>query len=340
MKIKNEVQEASFEEQVYSPLVPRPSSLTHGFLILDKPVGISSAKAVAEVKKLLKCKKIGHGGTLDPLASGVLPLAVGEATKAFDYVASAIKDYRFTVTFGEERATGDAEGEVTSRTDRLPLHEELEAILPVFTGTILQTPPVYSALKINGERAYKRARAGEQVEMTPREVNIFSLSLWDREGVRHHAESILPDRPSPNPLPDREGLSSATFSVTCGKGTYVRALATDIARKCNSLGYVSMLRRTRVGIFAEADAILLDKLPHFMHNPALFKAWVPIELALDDIPAIDVEPEQAAKLRHGQSFGIVRPDGRYMALHQGRIVALVECEGGTLRSVRVFNLND
>ncbi len=186
--------------------------------------------------------------------------------------------------------------------------------------------------------------------MTPREVRIDELRLVCSDCSPLEAEpwgvikekNIPPSGSQCSPTPPQGGskVTSATFSVTCGKGTYVRSLATDIARKCNSLGYVSMLRRTRVGKFGEAEAISLDKLPHFMHNPALFKAWVPIELALDDIPAIDVEPEQAAKLRHGQSFGIVRPDGRYMALHQGRIVALVECEGGTLRSVRVFNLND
>jgi tRNA pseudouridine55 synthase len=289
---------------------------SHGFLILDKPVGITSAKAVSEVKRLLQCKKIGHGGTLDPLASGVLPLAIGEATKAFDYVASAIKEYRFTVTFGEERSTDDAEGEVTAHTDHLPTREELEAALPAFSGTILQTPPVYSALKVDGKRAYARARAGEQVEMKPREVEIHGLKLED---------SDHPQR--------------ATLTVTCGKGTYVRALARDIARKCNSLGYISMLRRTRVGKFAEAQAISLDKLPALVHNAALFQAWIPLELALDDIPAIDVNSEHAAKLRHGQVIGTQKPDGRYMALHETRIVGLVECEGGKLRSVRIFNMN-
>src|ERR1700735_4144279 len=145
-------------------MTPEPG---HGFLILDKPVGISSAKAVAEVKRLLKCKKIGHGGTLDPLASGVLPLAINEATKAFSYIASARKEYRFTITFGEERTTADAEGEVTGTTDVIPAKEELERVLPEFTGTIMQTPPIYSALNVNGKRAYELARAGEVVEMTP-----------------------------------------------------------------------------------------------------------------------------------------------------------------------------
>jgi tRNA pseudouridine55 synthase len=294
--------------------------LSHGFLILDKPVGITSAKAVAEVKRALGCKKIGHGGTLDPLASGILPLAIGEATKAFEYVASSIKEYRFTVTFGEERSTDDSEGEVTSTTERLPSQEDILRVLPGFTGTILQTPPVYSALKVDGERAYKRARAGEQVEMKPRKVEI-------------HALSLAPDTPADCPL------HHATLSVTCGKGTYVRALARDIARKCNGLGYISMLRRTRVGKFREAQAISLDKLPSLVHNAPLFEAWVPIELALDDIPAIDLDSRQAEALRHGQALRISKPAGKYMALHEGRIVALVESSGDLLKSQRVFNLN-
>jgi tRNA pseudouridine55 synthase len=316
----------------------------HGFLILDKPVGISSAKAVAEVKKLLQCKKIGHGGTLDPLASGVLPLAIGEATKGFDYVASSIKEYSFTITFGQERTTDDAEGKVSATTDNLPTREAILDVLPQFIGRILQTPPIYSALKIDGERAYKRARAGEQVEMQPREVEIYSLTLnvaSDTPPIGGRSRGGLAGTyltsPHPNPSPTEEGIISATLTVTCGKGTYVRSLARDIARKCNSLGYISHLRRTRVGKFAEQQAISLDKLPEFVHNPALFKAWVPLELALDDIPAIEVDLKSATRLRHGQALGIQKPAGRYMALHEGRIVALVE-GGNDLRPVRVFNV--
>jgi tRNA pseudouridine55 synthase len=325
-----------------------PRTPDHGFLILDKPVGISSAKAVGEVKRLLKCKKIGHGGTLDPLASGVLPLAIGEATKAFDYVASAIKEYRFTVTFGEERDTGDAEGVVTQTTATLPTREGLLALLPQFTGTIMQTPPIYSALKINGQRAYDRARAGEQIEMTPRPVQIHTLELisfeipspltGEGQGGGDNNSSNIP----PSLILPRKGggdkLKEATFSVTCGKGTYVRSLGQDIARKVSSLGYISMLRRVSVGKFHENKAISLDKLPELVYKTDLFEAWVPIELALDDIPAINVDSVSAQKLRHGQAIGSNEPDGKYMALHQGRIVALVESGQGTVRSVRVFNL--
>ncbi len=291
---------------------------SHGFLVLDKPEGISSAKAVAEVKKLLKCKKIGHGGTLDPLASGILPLAINEATKAFDYVTAAAKEYRFTVTFGEERETGDREGGVTGISAVRPTAQQVQAVLPEFIGVIQQVPPVYSAIKINGERAYKRARQGEEVAMAARPVHIHALTLLD---------AGPPDAP----------MQSATFTVRCGKGTYIRSLACDIARKLNGLGYVSLLRRTSVGPFHEKNAISLDKLALDVHNAALNKAWVPIELALDDIPAINMDAEQTRRLRHGQSLGTDSPDGKYMALHQGRIVALVECMQGVLKASRVFN---
>lgn len=295
--------------------------LNHGFLILDKPVGISSAKAVSDVKRLLKCKKIGHGGTLDPLASGILPLAIGEATKAFDYIAASIKEYHFTITFGEERTTDDAEGEISAKTEILPSYQDIIRVLPDFTGNIMQTPPIYSALNINGQRAYKLARAGEAPEMVSRPVEVHEIKLLGDM-------ILLSGKP----------LQSATFSVTCGKGTYVRSLARDIARKCNSLGYISMLRRVTVGKFNEKKAISLDKLAEVVHNAAPIKAWIPIELALDDIPAIDLYPDQAQALRHGKQLPVTYPDGTYMALDQGRILALAEVKSGVLKSNRIFNI--
>jgi tRNA pseudouridine55 synthase len=308
------------DDLFFKPFVgPFYMSFNHGFLILDKPLGITSAKAVAEVKRLLKCKKIGHGGTLDPLASGVLPLAIGEATKAFEYVASARKEYRFTIAFGEERATGDAEGEVTETTSFIPAADDIARVLPDFTGAIMQVPPAFSALKINGQPAYKKARAGERVEMAARPVEIHSITLL-----------------SESPATCR--LRLATFSVTCGKGTYVRSLARDIARKCNSLGYVSMLRRVSVGKFHESNAISLDKLPESVHNAALLEAWVPIKLALDDIPAIDLDPHQALALRRGRTVRISVRDGTCMALDQGQIVALAQAENDMLTVKRVFNI--
>lgn len=292
----------------------------HGFIILDKPLGISSAKAVGEVKRLLKCKKIGHGGTLDPLASGVLPLAINEATKVFDYVASTTKGYRFTVTFGEERSTDDAEGEVTGISTELPTRKDLLNVIPAFIGPLLQVPPVYSALKINGERAYARARAGEQVTMEARLIHIHDLQLI-AEGTG-------------------EGpLGQATFEVSCGKGTYVRSLARDIARKINGMGYVSALRRTAVGKFKESGAISLDKLADIVHSGALLKAWVPLELALDDIPAIRLDPQQALRIRQGQTIPVQTNDGKYLVLDADTALALGRVENGMLHSMRVFNIN-
>lgn len=344
-------------------------ALQNGFLILDKPTGITSAKAVAEVKGLLKCKKIGHGGTLDPLASGVLPLAIGEATKAVSHVMGTKKEYRFTMTFGEERTTADAEGEVMETTDIFPTKEEIEKVLPEFIGTIMQTPPVYSALKVDGIRAYELARAGEAVEMEPRPVEIYDLQLleWGEgdsrlrgndkmdgaivsggaEGDDHakrggavRGRTMLASLKisSNSRSPSWNDKNTATFSVTCGKGTYIRSLAQDIARKCSSLGYVSGLRRVAVGRFHEDNAISLDKLKESVYKAALPNAWVPIELALDDIPAIDLHPDQAALLRHGQVLPMDRKDGNYMALCNGHIVALAEVKSGQLRSQRIFNI--
>lgn len=292
--------------------------MNSGFLILDKPVGLSSAKAVGDVKRLLRCKKIGHGGTLDPLASGVLPLAINEATKAFDYIAASTKHYRFTVTFGQERSTDDAEGEVTAETTCLPTRLELLNILPTFMGQVLQVPPVYSALKVDGQRAYALARAGGQVEMSARLVQIDNLIM-------------LPNATGEGPL------AQATFEVTCGKGTYVRSLARDIARKVSSLGYVSMLRRTGVGKFHESHAISLEKCAELVHSGALFNVWIPLELALDDIPAIEVDTQQALKVRQGQALPVTAEDGKYLAKLLGKALALCKVEAGLMRPVRVFN---
>ncbi len=295
--------------------------LKHGFLIVDKPEGITSAKAVAAVKRALKCKKIGHAGTLDPLASGVLPLAIGEATKAISYITDAVKKYSFTVCFGEARATDDREGIVTATTATLPIRAAIERAIPGFIGTIMQTPPIYSALKVDGERAYDLARQGKDVVLAARPVCIHNLTLVDVSMVEN-------------------GISDATFSVVCGKGTYVRAIARDIALQCNSLGYVSWLRRTAVGKFDECHAISLDKLDEFVHNPPLFGAWVPIESALDDILAINVDPEQARRLRQGQAVACHDAGGNAcMVLCQGQIIALAESVGQMLKPLRVFNIN-
>lgn len=290
----------------------------HGWIILDKPEGITSAQAVGRVKRLLKPGKIGHGGTLDPLASGVLPLALGEATKTFGYAADARKSYSFTVRWGEQRATDDAEGEIVAASDARPAREEIEAALPRFTGLITQVPPAYSAIKINGERAYARARKGEEVDMPSREAVIHALLLLE--------------------MPDRD---HAAFEVSCGKGTYVRSLARDIALAVGTTGHVSALKRLKVGNFDISRAISLDKLEEVVYNHAPAVWLLPVESALDDIPAITLDSAQAAGIRHGRAVRV--PPRKEAAgqtvvcMQQGRVVALGELTGGLLRPVRVFN---
>lgn len=313
----------------YSAILPNrmtpipPINLHHGWLVLDKPLGMSSAQAVGRVKRLLKVKKIGHAGTLDPLASGILPLAIGEATKTVSYAMDGVKGYRFTVRWGEETETDDAEGAVTQTSDRRPTRDEILAILPEFIGDITQMPPAYSALKVDGKRAYALARAGEEVVLAARTVSIHALELVD--------------------IPD---AGHATFEVTCGKGTYVRALARDFGRKLSCLGHVSMLRRTQVGQFLEKDAISLDKLEEFVHNPGLFRGLLPVDIVLDDILALEVTAAEEQRLRNGQAIGIMgslpQPSQGHRTVRvkrEGRMVALGEVAGNVLKPVRVFNID-
>lgn len=290
----------------------------HGWLILDKPLGITSAHAVAKVKRLLKPSKIGHAGTLDPLATGILPLALGEATKTVHYAMDGCKAYRFTVTWGEERDTGDAEGQVTETSPNRPTREQILAVLPSFTGIIEQIPPAYSAIKIGGERAYALARAGETVEMPSREVEIIELNLLECQ------------------------QDSATFLTECGKGTYVRSLATDIARALGTLGYVSALRRLAVNPFDESHAISLENLEEMVHNGGLARIVHPVDFPLDDILAREIPPGLAGRLQRGQPIvllGEKLPNGTLIrAKANGKLVALCEALAGTLKPVRVFNL--
>ncbi len=299
----------------------------HGWLILDKPLGITSARAVDKVKRLLKPAKIGHAGTLDPLASGVLPLALGEATKTVSYIMDHRKSYRFRVMWGQERSTGDAEGEVTGTHPKHPERAEIEAVLPDFHGVILQTPPAYSAIKLGGKRAYALARAGEAVEMQAREVRVDDLKLID----------CPPD--------------SAEFTVECGKGTYVRSLAVDMARALGTLGYVSELRRLSVGKFSETHAISLEKLEEVVHKGGLANWLQPVESVLDDIPAWELDSTDAQSLAHGGMLALPphEVDTRcasllprekadiWQALHQGRLVAMVTIADSVMKPVRVFN---
>jgi tRNA pseudouridine55 synthase len=315
--------------------------LLHGWIILDKPVGLGSTQAVGAVKRLLReagepKTKVGHGGTLDPLASGVLPIALGEATKLAGRMLDATKQYDFTIRLGEETDTLDAEGEVIERSDHRPTLPEVEAVLPRFTGPIEQIPPAYSALKIEGKAAYARARAGETLEMKPRGVTIHSLT------IRHPSEGWGPSGlPMDSSLRwnDREGLDEIALSATVSKGTYIRSLARDIARALGTVGHVAMLRRTRAGPFGLEQAISLDFLEHAAKEQRLDGAVLPLTAALDDIPALPVTPGQAQLLRHGQKLaGFPELSGLHLATDDGRPVALVEASADGLRVVRGFNL--
>ena len=321
--------------------------MLHGWIILDKPVGLGSTTAVSAVKRILRQAgepktKVGHGGTLDPLASGVLPIALGEATKLCGRMLDATKAYDFTIRFGEETDTLDAEGEVIATSDVRPTLEETEAILPRFTGEIEQVPPAYSALKIGGKAAYSRARAGEKVELKSRPVTVRSLrvsaSLREQDYLSQSRR-------------DAEMLMQATLSAEVSKGTYIRSLARDIARALGTVGHVSYLRRTRAGPFALSQTISLDFLEEAAKARALTRTVLPLEAALDDIPALPVTPDQARLLRHGQvlvgfpaqgshqsSTLMGSQPGLQLATSEGTPVALVEASADGLRVVRGFNL--
>ena len=294
--------------------------MLHGWIILDKPLGLGSTTAVSAVKRILRQSgepktKVGHGGTLDPLASGVLPIALGEATKLAGRMLDATKTYDFTVRFGEETDTLDAEGQVISTSDARPTREQIETALPRYTGEIEQVPPAYSALKINGKAAYARARSGEEVEMKPRSVSIAELRLLD-----HTADS-------------------ATLSATVSKGTYIRSLARDIAHALGTVGHVSYLRRTRAGPFGIEQAVSLDFLEETAKARQLTRTVLPLQAALDDIPALPVNPGQAQLLRHGQRLsGFPATPGLQLATSGDTPVALVEATADGLRVVRGFNL--
>jgi len=284
----------------------------NGWIVLDKGVGMTSTHAVAVVKRGLSARKAGHAGTLDPLASGILPIALGEATKTVPFIMDGRKSYVFTVAWGAETNTDDAEGEVVARTDRLPSPAEIEALLPRFTGSIQQVPPRFSAIKIQGERAYDLARDGEVVELQPRVVEIDRLALVRHEGNR------------------------SVIEADCGKGTYVRAIARDLGRALGCLGHIAALRRTRVGPFSDADAVSVD---HVATDPAALR---PVETALSDIPSVAVSRDMAGRLMRGQSIILRGRDapvsGKVYATCGGVLVAVGDVERGELVPHRVFNL--
>ncbi len=326
-------------------LKPHP----HGWLILDKPRGLGSTQAVAAVKRVLRKAgygklKIGHGGTLDPLAEGVLPIALGEATKLAGRMLDASKTYAFTIAFGEETDTLDLEGTVVASSDRRPPLAAVAAICAHFTGEIGQVPPAYSALKVGGQRAYDRARAGEEVELASRQVTIHSLAPLI-EGMRSTLDSAFATtagRPDPfDPAAPLELADSVTLVADVSKGTYIRSLARDIAHALGTVGHVTYLRRTKAGPFTETQAISLDILSEIGNGARLEDHLLPIEAGLDGIPALILDPESAQAARRGRVLsGMPYPDGLILAKAGEIPVALMEVSGGTAKVVRGFNLTD
>jgi tRNA pseudouridine55 synthase len=309
--------------------------MLHGWIILDKPVGLGSTTAVSAVKRILReagepKTKVGHGGTLDPLASGVLPIALGEATKLCGRMLDATKAYDFAIRFGEETDTLDAEGQVVAVSDVRPSLTQIEGVLPQFTSNIEQVPPAYSALKIGGKAAYQRARAGEQVEIKARHITVHSL----RASAPRREQSDLTRRRG-----DAEEIERVTVEAVVSKGTYIRSLARDIAHALGTVGHVSYLRRTRAGPFTLCQAISLDFLEEAAKARALTRTVLPLTAALDDIPALPVTPDQAQLLRHGQRLtGFPAAPGLQLATSEETPVALVEATADGLKVVRGFNL--
>lgn len=298
----------------------------HGWLIVDKPLGITSSAVVGKVRRLFNAAKAGHGGTLDPMASGILPIAFGEATKTVSYVMDGIKVYQFTVRWGQARTTDDAEGEITQTSDVRPDEGAISEALANFVGNIEQVPPIYSAIKVDGKRAYDLARGGIEVKLQPRTIHIERFELVD--------------------IPDTD---HATFEVVAGKGSYMRGLARDLALHLETVGHISALRRLKVGPFDEKVAISLDKLESLGHSAPLAESLLAVETALDDIPALALTDEEARSLQHGRAVSVlpvanrsslnkVDPDAVYCAMAAGKLVALTKIVGGEIRPLRVMNM--
>ncbi len=298
----------------------------HGWLVLDKPSGMTSSAAVGRVRRLTDAAKVGHGGTLDPLATGVLPMAFGEATKIMSFVMDALKTYTFTICWGESRDTDDAEGKVIATSSLRPTREAIEAALGSFRGDIEQVPPQYSAIKVNGQRAYDLARAQETVELASRIIHIERFDLLEMSDPDH-----------------------AVFKVVSGKGAYMRGLARDLAIQLGTVGHISVLRRLAVGPFTAADAISLDNLEKLGHSAPPMDFLMPIETALADIPALALTEEEARSLRLGQPVSVLPvvlrnplqdvSKGTVMcAMAAGKLVAMARIQGGEIRPVRVLNV--
>jgi tRNA pseudouridine55 synthase len=299
----------------------RKGNPVHGWLVLDKPAGMTSTQAVGAVRRMFGAQKAGHAGTLDPLATGVLPIALGEATKTVPYAVDGLKEYQFTVRWGVETDTDDAEGCPVATSDARPGRAAIEALLPRFTGEVLQTPPVFSAVKIAGERAYDLARAGEAVELEPRPVQIDALEVVD-----------CPD-------PD-----TTIFAAECGRGTYVRALARDMGRALGCYGHVTALRRLRVASFTVAEAVTMEELSAAAESGTQLGLLRPVETALADLAVLRVSREETVRLLRGQPVLVrghdIHPAGPAYATCKGHLVALGLIEKGELRPTRVFNFGD
>ncbi|MSO96916.1 MAG: tRNA pseudouridine(55) synthase TruB [Rhodospirillaceae bacterium] len=296
----------------------------HGWIAIDKPAGMSSAGVVARVRRHLNAAKAGHAGTLDPLATGVIPIALGEATKTVSFAMDGNKTYEFTALWGTATDTDDREGKVIATSDVRPTREAILAALPRFVGEIDQIPPIYSAIKVDGERAYALAREGADITLSSRKITVYSFDLIEESE-----------------------LESARFRVKCGKGTYVRALVRDLAKSLGTVGHIGDLRRTQCGPFSETDAILLDKWEALGHSPAALAHLRPVRTVLDDIPALALTPQEAHRLRHGQALALfpVAQRNPQAQLAQGipvqavlgeTLVALAEVGNGMLRALRVM----
>jgi len=333
--------------------------MINGWLILDKPLGLGSTQGVSAVKRALReagepKHRVGHGGTLDPLATGVLPIAIGEATKLAGRMLDATKVYDFTIRFGAQTDTLDLEGAIITTSDARPTLAAIETVLPRFTGPIEQVPPNYSALKVDGKRAYDMARAGEEFELKTRAVTVYALKILPElvRGGGPSAQpmvegnlalppfpSTTPSARSPSPSELGEELGEITLSATVSKGTYIRSLARDIAIALGTVGHVTMLRRTRAGPFDLTHAISLDKLADLATSRSLDGAVLPLSAGLDDIPALPVTPAEATLLRHGQKLTrTLATPGLHLATDDGRPVALVEAGTDGLTVVRGFNI--
>ncbi len=297
----------------------RKGNPVHGWVVLDKPYELGSTSAVGKVRWLFTAQKAGHAGTLDPLATGVLPIALGDATKTVPFLVDAIKGYDFTLTFGQNTDTWDAEGEVTDTSDVHPSKTDILNVLPRFIGEIEQIPPRFSAIKVGGKRSYDLARSGEVVELKSRQVQIKSIELTE----------FTPD--------------AATFSVVCGKGTYIRSIARDMAAALGTCGHVTMLRRTRVGPFSLEHAFSLDALEQLCHRGGVLEGLRPVETALDDIPVLAITDKDASDLKQGRAI-VLSPSSKLqksewiLAMCGDTAIALCKPDDGQLWPKRVFNI--